>query len=103
MGFRIEAFGDTDVGRRRSHNEDSFAVESSSRLLVVADGMGGHAAGEVASQITVESIREFFGESGEDAAKGGESGRTQGERLVTAQMLGGDFSATGTPSGGSPV
>ena len=56
----IEAFGLTDVGRKRKHNEDAFAVDLSDGLFVVADGMGGHAAGEVAARITVETIGEFI-------------------------------------------
>jgi serine/threonine protein phosphatase PrpC len=50
----------TDVGRIREHNEDAFYISSDGRILVVADGMGGHAAGEVASVLAVESIAEFF-------------------------------------------
>ncbi|HZH75804.1 MAG TPA: protein phosphatase, partial [Archangium sp.] len=41
-----EAFGQTDVGRKRQHNEDSMLVDASLGLFIVADGMGGHAAGE---------------------------------------------------------
>ena len=46
-------FAATDVGRKRSHNEDNFLVDESLGLFIVADGMGGHAAGEVASAIAV--------------------------------------------------
>ncbi len=56
----IEAFGLTDVGRKRKHNEDAFALDLSDGLFIVADGMGGHAAGEVAARITVETIGEFI-------------------------------------------
>src|SRR5512143_390412 len=51
--------GKTDVGRRRSGNEDCFGVFEELGLYVVADGMGGHAAGEVASKTAVDTLREF--------------------------------------------
>jgi len=56
----IEAFGLTDVGKKRKHNEDALAFDKEDGLFVVADGMGGHAAGEVAAKITVETIGEFI-------------------------------------------
>lgn len=46
----------TDVGRRRTSNEDAFYVDDALGLYVVADGMGGHAAGEIASQEAVETV-----------------------------------------------
>lgn len=46
----------TDIGRRRKGNEDALLVDDDLKLYVVADGMGGHQAGEVASQIVVDSI-----------------------------------------------
>lgn len=56
----VKAFGLTDIGRKRKHNEDSFTMDLDEGLFVVADGMGGHAAGEVAAKITVETIAEFI-------------------------------------------
>jgi PPM family protein phosphatase len=50
----------TDVGRKRSGNEDSFCVARELGLFLVADGMGGHAAGEVASRLAVETIQDWM-------------------------------------------
>jgi protein phosphatase len=62
----MKAFGLSHVGRQRQHNEDSYLVESNARLFLVADGMGGHAAGEIASRIAVDSISEFILHTKED-------------------------------------
>jgi protein phosphatase len=56
----VESSGITDVGRRRKGNEDSLFINDDMGLYVVADGMGGHQAGEVASRIVVESIRDYM-------------------------------------------
>ena len=56
----LSAFGVSDPGLVRGHNEDSFAVDDEENLYVVADGMGGHSYGEIASRISVRSICEFI-------------------------------------------
>ena len=66
MRMEVSAHGLTHVGRQRQHNEDAFLVESDAKLFLVADGMGGHAAGEIASRIAVDSISEFILHTKED-------------------------------------
>jgi len=53
-------YGHTDVGRRRSSNEDAFVVDDTLGLYVVADGMGGHSAGEIASQQAIETLHNMI-------------------------------------------
>ncbi len=57
--IRIRACGLSDVGLTRSHNEDCFDIDPDHQVYVVADGMGGHSHGEVASRIAVKAIRDF--------------------------------------------
>ncbi|RMH15148.1 MAG: Stp1/IreP family PP2C-type Ser/Thr phosphatase [Acidobacteria bacterium] len=61
--LRVRSFGMTDVGLLRSHNEDYLDVDDKNRVYVVADGMGGHNHGEVASRIAVETINKFIRET----------------------------------------
>lgn len=58
--LRALAAGISDVGLQRDHNEDSFAILNDQELYVVADGMGGHRAGDVASRLATDSMVEFF-------------------------------------------
>jgi serine/threonine protein phosphatase PrpC len=56
----LTARGKTDQGLVRANNEDNFYLDEKLGLLVVADGMGGHASGETASQLAVNIIRDYF-------------------------------------------
>ncbi len=64
--MRVRFAGETDVGMKRQHNEDSIHLPDDERLAIVADGMGGHASGEVASRMAVETVVEHFRSSAED-------------------------------------
>ena len=57
----------TDVGRRRRNNEDEYFLSEDCRLWIVADGMGGHAAGEIASSLTIQAIAQSIAAPGAGA------------------------------------
>lgn len=67
-GMKFVASGLTDVGRERDHNEDTFLVDEALGLFLVADGMGGHRAGEVASALARDTVHEYV-KSGSGAAR----------------------------------
>lgn len=92
MPLRIEVAGQTDVGRKRTHNEDNFAILAEYGLYVVADGMGGHASGEIASKMAVDTLQEFFAATADDPERTWpyKMDRTKGyeeNRLVTGIKL----------------
>src|SRR5438067_996652 len=64
--MEIKSRGLTHVGKQRQHNEDAYLVADEAKLYLVADGMGGHAAGEIASRIAVDAISEFIVHTKED-------------------------------------
>jgi len=70
----VDSAGITDVGKMRKANEDSYYMDDDLQIYVVADGMGGHKAGEVASRIVVETIQDKMNQK---------PSNTDGENLVT--------------------
>jgi serine/threonine protein phosphatase PrpC len=59
----LRAYGVTDQGRVRPSNEDCYGIDHQLALCVIADGMGGHRAGEVASRLAVEAVMEYVSRS----------------------------------------
>ena len=58
--MKLTSSGLTHVGMKRSHNEDCLRISRDENLFIVADGMGGHASGEVASEMSAETLVSFY-------------------------------------------
>jgi serine/threonine protein phosphatase PrpC len=104
MGI-VTLYAKTDVGLVRTNNEDSYLTDPERCLAIVADGMGGHAAGEVASKIAVDTISERlnntdsfwpFGRSGRERTRIVESIRLANRRIREAALQDTSLAGMGT-------
>ncbi|HNC96189.1 MAG TPA: protein phosphatase 2C domain-containing protein, partial [Myxococcota bacterium] len=83
--MRITSCGMTDVGVKRTNNEDNFLINDELNLFVVCDGMGGHAGGEFASAIAVNTVEEVLSSS--DTTPEIEAAREEGSIEVSRERL----------------
>ena len=84
-GLPWQGVGLTDQGMVRATNQDCFAVDNRVGLWIIADGMGGHAGGETASQLAVEAVKDHIYSSSAIRSQPHEAGR-QAEALLTSAI-----------------
>jgi protein phosphatase len=81
----LECVGMTDVGRARDHNEDDFFLsQNDEALCIVADGMGGHRSGEVASALAIKTMVEYYRDHPVESLDVGEDADPHAQRLTEA-------------------
>ena len=84
----ISAVGRTDPGLKRKHNEDAYVILEKHHLFCIADGMGRHAAGEVASKLCVDAVAEAYNNNAKPAAEPDPTLPKRANMLRSAILLG---------------
>ncbi len=87
--LKVRFSGETHIGMKRQHNEDSLYLPEVERLAIVADGMGGHASGEVASKMAVETVAEHFRNTRDEAEVTWPYRLDPGDRYETTRLING--------------
>jgi len=82
----LEVVGQTDVGLKREINQDSILIDRDLNLFIVADGMGGHRGGEVASALAVETVQAFLREHLPDLGRSPVSTLTDAYRMASSRI-----------------
>jgi protein phosphatase len=85
----LESAGITDIGKKRKGNEDALFLDDALGLYVVADGMGGHQAGEIASQLVVKTISEYILHSKNNGGTGKNNGSDKTLSVEANRLLSG--------------
>lgn len=88
MSVLLDAWGVSDVGRQRARNEDSFSIDPERGLYLVADGMGGHGNGDVASRLVVEAVESYFRTEGGDGRSADPEAATERLRAAVGSAQG---------------
>lgn len=89
---RVRFSGATNIGRKREHNEDSITLPTNMSLAILADGMGGHSSGDVASRLAVDTVYDYFQSTADQQTltwpyKIDSEHRAEINRMVQAVML----------------
>ena len=82
--MRFQSYALSDIGRKRRTNQDAFYRDDAAGFFIVADGMGGHKGGEVASQLTIDVLNKF---NSENEALGGRELLTRGVNKASEEVF----------------